>query len=185
MSRLPLLWFVVAAAVGCSSPGADSDARPASSTSTPRPSSATRGDVPARFDLDHGVVVVVTDKGEQRFKVEVAAKDNERQRGLMYRDHLDDDEGMIFLFERQQRLSFWMKNTWIPLDMVFIDEDLKVVGIVENAEPLTLSGRGVEAHSRFVLELKGGTSSSLGLQAGQSVRFEGIDAALWQKGNAP
>ena len=185
MSRLHLLWFVVAAAAGCSSPGADPDARPASSPSPPRPSTATRGDVPPRFDLDHGVVVVVTDKGEQRFKVEVAVKDNERQRGLMYRDHLDDDEGMIFLFDRQQRLSFWMKNTWIPLDMVFIDEDLKVVGIVENAEPLTLSGRGVEAHSRFVLELKGGTSSSLGLQAGQTVRFEGIDATLWQKGNAP
>jgi len=182
MSRLFLSWFVVAAAVGCSSPaGEPAPSSPRAAPSSPPPTA--RGDVPPRFDLDHGVVVVVTDAGEQRFRVEVAAKDEERQRGLMYRDHLDDDEGMIFLFERQQQLSFWMKNTWIPLDMLFIDEDLKVLGIVENAEPLTLSGRSVAGRSRFVLELKGGTSSSLGLRAGQSVRFEGIDAALWQKGN--
>lgn len=98
----------------------------------------------------------------------------------MYREHLDDDEGMVFLFERQQRLSFWMKNTWIPLDMLFIDSSLTVAGIVENAEPLTLSGRGVDAPSRFVLELKGGTAAALGLAVGQQVRFEGIDASLWQ-----
>ena len=182
MSRTVLATFFVVVVAACSSPTADVDARPEPSTPRAVSPSGSR-DAPPRLDLEHGVVVVVTDSGEQRFRVEVAIKDNERQRGLMYRDHLDDDEGMVFVFERQQHLSFWMKNTWIPLDMLFIDDDLKVVGIVENAEPLTLSGRGVDGSSRFVLELKGGTSSSLGLHAGQSVRFEGIDAALWKKGS--
>ena len=180
MSRFVVSFFVAAVVVGCSSPTVDTDVH-----SPAKSPAAQRGDVPARLELEHGVVVVVTDKGEQRFRVEVAVKDNERQRGLMYRDHLDDDEGMVFLFEHQQRLSFWMKNTWIALDMLFIDEDLKIAGIVENAEPLTLGGRNVDAPSRFVLELKGGSSAALGLAAGQSVRFEGIDAALWQKGNTP
>lgn len=171
---------MLCAVAACSSPTADSDAGPAKkSSSSP---SSPRGDVPPRLDLATGAVVVVTPQGERRFRVEVAEKDNERQRGLMYRDHLDDDEGMLFLFERQQQLSFWMKNTWIPLDMVFIDEDLVVAGIVENAEPLTLTSRKVDARSRFVLEVKGGTSASLGLAAGQQVRFEGIAPALWQKG---
>ena len=145
----------------------------------PRPEA--RLDVPPRFELDTGVVVVVTPGGERRFKVELAVKDNERQRGLMYRDSLADDEGMLFLFEEMGPLSFWMKNTWIPLDMLFIDDDLTVVGIVENAEPMTTTPRSPGGHSRFVLEVKGGLSQQLGMAAGQKVRFEGVPDSLWKK----
>jgi hypothetical protein len=159
---------------------------PSSSSSSPTPSPSTpsaaaRGDVPPRLALASGAVVIETPVGERRFKVELAVKDAERQRGLMYREHLADDDGMLFLFERQQPLAFWMKNTWIPLDMLFITEDLTVLGIVEGAEPLTTSSRRVPGESRFVLELRGGLSSELGLKAGQKVRFEGVPAALWQK----
>ena len=108
-------------------------------------------------------------------------KDNERQRGLMYRDSLGEDEGMLFLFEEMGPLSFWMKNTWIPLDMLFIDDDLTVVGIVDNAEPMTTTPRNPGGHSRFVLEVKGGLSQQLGMVAGQKVRFEGVPESLWQK----
>lgn len=137
--------------------------------------------VPARLPLERGAAVVVTPGGERRFKVELAVQDHERQRGLMYRDHLADDEGMLFLFEEQTALSFWMKNTWIPLDMLFIDENLTVAGIVENAEPMTTSSRNPGKPSRFVLEVRGGLSQELGLKAGQQVRFEGVPEALWQK----
>jgi uncharacterized membrane protein (UPF0127 family) len=140
-----------------------------------------RMDIPSRYDLATGVAVVVTPGGERRFKVELAVKEHERQRGLMYRDRLGDDEGMLFLFEEMGPLSFWMKNTWIPLDMLFIDDDLTVVGIVENAEPMTTTPRSPGGNSRFVLEVKGGLSSQLGMAAGQKVRFEGVPDSLWQK----
>ncbi len=146
---------------------------------------ASRAGVPAPLPFERGVVTVATPTGELRFKVEVAVKDNERQRGLMYRDHLDDDAGMVFIFEREEALRFWMKNTWIPLDMLFINDDLEIVGIVENAEPLTLAGRGVDEPSRFVLELKGGSAAARGIVAGQRIGFEGIAPALWQKGSTP
>jgi uncharacterized membrane protein (UPF0127 family) len=194
MLRLTLLLgVVVSLGVSCSAPApaedTDSARAHASSSSSAKP--VARGDVPARLDLATGAVVIDTPAGERRFKVELAVKDTERQRGLMYREKLADDEGMLFLFERQQPLAFWMKNTWIALDMLFITDDLMVLGIVEGAEPLTTSSRKVPGESRFVLELRGGLSSELGLQAGQKVRFEGVPEKLWlkpsqqQEGSAP
>jgi uncharacterized membrane protein (UPF0127 family) len=171
----------VFALAACSAPP---PSKPTSSTPAAKVPVSREG-VPAPLDLDRGVVTVATPTGELRFKVEVAVKDNERQRGLMYRDHLDDDAGMVFIFEREEALRFWMKNTWIPLDMLFINDDLEIVGIVENAEPLTLTGRGVDEPSRFVLELKGGSAAARGIVAGQRIGFEGIAPALWQKGSTP
>lgn len=173
---------LVFAFTACSAPP---PSKPTSSTTTASKVPASRAGVPAPLVLDRGVVTVATPTGEQRFKVEVAVSDNERQRGLMYRDHLDDDDGMVFIFEREESLRFWMKNTWIPLDMLFIDDDLEIVGIVENAEPLTLTGRGVDEPSRFVLELKGGSAAARGIVVGQRIGFEGIAPALWQKGSTP
>ncbi|MBM4279703.1 MAG: DUF192 domain-containing protein [Deltaproteobacteria bacterium] len=131
--------------------------------------------------LATGVVIVEGAGGPQRFRAQLAVTPEAREKGLMFVEHLDDDAGMIFFFERQQQLSFWMKNTYIPLDMLFIDEDLVVKGIVENAEPLTTTSRRIEGPTRFVLELRGGTARRLGLAAGDRVRFEGVPAALWQK----
>ena len=116
--------------------------------------------------------------GAVRFGVELAVNDAERQKGLMYREHLDDDAGMLFLFEHQHALSFWMKNTHIPLDMLFIDEAGSIAGVVEEAEPLTLSARKVDAPSRYVLEVNGGTCRRRGISAGQHVHFEGVPARL-------
>ena len=169
-------------AFGCACPQtATSPSSPTSPTTTTTTTTPARAGVPPRLPLETGIVVLKTESGEQRFRVEVAAKDHERQRGLMYREHLDDDEGMLFLFERMQPLSFWMKNTWIPLDMFFIDEDFVVVGIVENAEPLTTSSRRVAKPSRYVLELAGGAAQKLGLKAGDTARFEGVPLELIQK----
>ena len=194
MHRLTLLLGVVVSLAGsCSAPAPAEDtdsARARASSSSSSSTAGARGDVPPRLDLATGAVVIDTPAGERRFKVELAVRDNERQRGLMYREKLADDEGMLFLFERQQPLAFWMKNTWIALDMLFIRDDLTILGIVEGAEPLTTSSRKVPGESRFVLELRGGLSSELGLQAGQKVRFEGVPEKLWlkptpQEGSAP
>lgn len=79
---------------------------------------------------------------------------------------------MLFLFPSERQLSFWMKNTLIPLDMIFIKADRKVLGVVENAEPLTETSRFVEGNSQFVLEIRGGLSKALGIAAGQTVVFD-------------
>lgn len=92
----------------------------------------------------------------------------------MFREHMDEDAGMLFLFDKMEVQSFWMKNTRLPLDMLFLDESGTIVGIVENAEPLSLTSRSVGLPSRYVLELNGGTSRRLGIEAGQKARFLGV-----------
>jgi uncharacterized membrane protein (UPF0127 family) len=83
---------------------------------------------------------------------------------------------MIFLFPRPEMLKFWMKNTYIPLDMVFIGADKRVVYVEENAEPLTLQNRGpADEESQFVLEVPGGWARAHGVERGVSVRFVNID----------
>lgn len=124
--------------------------------------------------LPHGQVEVLLPAGPARFDVEVALDENARARGLMFREKLASDAGMLFIFEHTQMLSFWMKNTLIPLDMLFIDEAGRIVGIVEGAEPLTESSRRVDQASRYVLELPGGTCAARGITADMRVRFEGI-----------
>ncbi len=157
---------------------------PATSVAPPpasTPAKKSNVTVPPRLDLQRAVVVVETATGPQRIRVELAVKSNERERGLMYRESLDDDEGMLFLFEEQERRAFWMKNTYLPLDMFFIDEDLVVQGIVENAEPLTTSSRRIDKPTRHVLELKGGAARKLGIAPGSRVTFEGVPLELWQR----
>lgn len=117
-------------------------------------------------------VVVRTASGRMvPFRVELARTEDERERGLMYREQLAPDAGMLFLFERSAPLTFWMKNTFIPLDMIFIDSDRQIIGIVENAEPRTLTARRVEGSAQYVLEIGGGVSAKLGVQAGSIVDF--------------
>ncbi len=106
-----------------------------------------------------------------KLTVEIAAKDSERQKGLMFRKQLADDEGMIFLFPTERYNSFWMHNTLIPLDMFFIDSDWNVVGVVENATPQTDDPRRVDRMSRYVLEVKAGFAARHGLGAGAQVKF--------------
>jgi uncharacterized protein len=106
--------------------------------------------------------------------VEVAATNAKRELGLMYRRHLDEEAGMIFLFKQPQHLTFWMKNTLIPLDMIFADSDGRIVGIVENAAPLSESIDAVDGDSQYVLEVNGGFCRRHGVIAGDRLRFIGF-----------
>jgi len=120
-------------------------------------------------------VVISTREGREAvFQVEVADTPAKRELGLQYRKELAADRGMIFLFPAPSVLSFWMKNTPLPLDMIFIGSDRKIAGIVEQTIPFSLDSRSVPAASQFVLEINGGLSKRLGIRAGDSVRFEGI-----------
>ena len=120
------------------------------------------------------VTIISRDGRETAFQVEVADTPAKREMGLQYRRDLAPDRGMIFLFPQEEQLSFWMKNTPIALDMIFISADRKVVGIVENATPFSLDSRSVSGKSQYVLEINGGLSRRYGFQAGDNVRFEGF-----------
>jgi uncharacterized membrane protein (UPF0127 family) len=106
--------------------------------------------------------------------VEVARTPAEQERGLMFRERLAPGTGMLFVFPASQDHVFWMRNTLIPLDMIFIDERGVVVGVVERAEPLSERGRSAGAPSRYVLEVPGGFAAEHGVRAGDRARLEGI-----------
>ena len=108
------------------------------------------------------------------FDVEIADSPAKRELGLQYRRDLASDHGMIFLFPSQSEQTFWMKNTPIPLDMIFINRELKIVGIVEQTVPFSLDPRSVGKPSQYVLEINGGLTKRNGIQPGDSVTFEGI-----------
>ena len=120
-------------------------------------------------------VTILTNAGrEVAFQVEVADTPAKRTMGLQYRKELGSDRGMIFLFPSESPQTFWMKNTPIPLDMIFIDSERKIVGIIEQTVPFSLDARSVGVPSRFVLEINGGLAKRQGIQTGDRVRFDDI-----------
>jgi uncharacterized membrane protein (UPF0127 family) len=112
--------------------------------------------------------------GEIPVDVEVVSAPAAVERGLMYRQHLPPDSGMLFLMPQRAVQTFWMRNTLIPLDMIFIDTDFKVVGVVENTVPRTDDPRTVGKPSRYVLEVNAGWAKQHGIAAGATARFEGV-----------
>lgn len=141
----------------------------------PPPRACTREGAPIpQRGLKVAAVVVEAQSGEHRFSVELCETNRQRNYGMMCRDYLAADKGMLFLFERMAPRSFWMRNTLIPLDMLFLDDEGRVVGIVQEAEPLTTTSRSPGAPAQYVLEVRGGTAQRLGLKAGDWVRFEGV-----------
>ena len=126
----------------------------------------------ARAECTVGSVDLRSKSGAVRFAVEIADTFDERSQGLMFREEMQTFAGMLFVFDKASSVSFWMKNTLIPLDMLFIDARGTVRHIHENAVPGSLEsipgGEGILA----VLEINGGLSSRLGLSAGAEVRHE-------------
>jgi uncharacterized protein len=124
--------------------------------------------------LRGGKVTFEAGKGRPVVDVDIAEKDADRQRGLMYRKAMPEGRGMIFRFEEKQDHTFWMHNTCIPLDMLFIDDDGLIVGIQENTPTMTDQTFSVGCPSRYVLELNAGWCRRHGVVAGQRVKLEGI-----------
>ena len=113
---------------------------------------------------------IVTATGRHVFQVEIANNDATREHGLMDRRYMAADHGMLFEFDRQAPVSFWMKNTYIPLDMIFIAPSGVVTHIAANAEPLSERVIPSGGPCVAVLELNGGTAASIGLKVGDKVR---------------
>jgi len=125
--------------------------------------------------LPQGVVRFETARGPWVVKVEIAADDASRARGLMFRRSLEPDHGMLFVFADTGERSFWMHNTLIALDMIFLDETRAVVGVVANATPQTDTPRTVGKPSRYVVEVAGGEAAAHA--AGPGTRAVFIDVA--------
>ncbi len=124
--------------------------------------------------LPRGRVTLQTRGGPSVFEVELALTPSAHERGLMYRKQVPEGTGMLFVFDEDGPRVFWMKNTLVPLDMLFLSAAHKIVGIVENAEPLTTTPRDPHAQAKYVLELAGGTAFAKGIRVGDVATFDGV-----------
>ncbi len=114
---------------------------------------------------------IVSKNGVHVFSITVAKTPAERERGLMFVKHLPDGEGMLFDFKSEQDISMWMKNTYIPLDMLFIRGDGRIARIAENTTPMSTDIIPSVVPVRAVLEIAGGVCARLGIRAGDRVAF--------------
>jgi hypothetical protein len=124
----------------------------------------------ANHGLSEIPLTIRSKDGDHRFTVEVAASPEEQELGLMYRKSLAPDRGMIFPYNPPQNASFWMKNTWIPLDIIFIRPNGTIIRIA-NAKSMDLSPIPAGEPASGVLEIGGGRAAELGIHEGDIVRW--------------
>ncbi len=119
--------------------------------------------------FDKSELAIKTAKGKFKFDIELAISGPQQSQGLMFRRSLAADAGMLFDYRTPQFISMWMKNTYIPLDMIFIGQDGKVINIAERTIPHSEMVISSKSHARAVLEVNGGTASRLGIKPGDQV----------------
>lgn len=124
-----------------------------------------------------GTLVLKTETGDHNFNIEVATTREEQALGLMFRRSLPENAGMLFLYEQPQPAAMWMKNTLIPLDMVFIAPDGSVLRIETNTEPFSTAVIPSEGTVSAVLELNAGQADRIGLKRGDKVVYPGLATA--------
>ena len=112
-----------------------------------------------------------TDSVLARLDIEIADTDYETQTGLMYRDGMETDQGMLFVFDEEAYHSFYMKNTKFSIDIIFIDSDLRVASFKENARPLDESGLNSEVPVQYVLEVNAGLAEQWQLEIGDRIEY--------------
>jgi uncharacterized membrane protein (UPF0127 family) len=128
--------------------------------------------------LSHSSIVIDTPRGQVRFHVEVAADTQSQMRGLMYRTRLPADAGMLFDFHDDDFRAFWMKNTPLPLDMLFIRADGTISSIEPNTTPMSEAPITSRERVRAVLEINGGRAAALDIRPGEKVHNAAFDDVL-------
>ena len=118
-----------------------------------------------------GTLEIASKTGVHSFTVEVVATDEERAKGLMFRRELPEGRGMLFDFKREQPVAFWMKNTYVPLDMIFIRADGRILRIAENTQPMSESLVPSGGPVLAVLEVIAGTAKKLGIEPDDRVSY--------------
>ena len=119
-------------------------------------------------------LTIATETGTHSFKVMVADDAQERATGLMFRETMDLDEGMLFIFPREGPRAFWMRNTPLSLDIIFIDDDGHVVSLAKRTTPFSLESVPSQGDAQFVLELRAGVSDLIRLKPGDRVSHADI-----------
>ncbi len=107
----------------------------------------------------------------REIQIEIADNDFEQQTGLMYRKKMDNDKGMLFVFDKSEIKSFYMKNTYISLDIIYIDAENTIINIVKNAEPLNETSLYSDAPAKYVLEINAGLSEKWDVKKGDKISF--------------
>jgi uncharacterized membrane protein (UPF0127 family) len=137
---------------------------------------ATSQDLPPLDEaFDQGVLVIDGNDACHRFHIYLALTRAQQRRGLMFVREMDPRTGMLFIYGEPAYLSMWMKNTFIPLDMLFVRADGTVASIARDTEPQSLTSVGAEERVRYVLELNAGTTAKLGIVAGSRLFVDAED----------
>jgi uncharacterized membrane protein (UPF0127 family) len=126
------------------------------------PATTVRAEAP----LAQGRLEIRTAKASHGFSIEIVDTEEKRAEGLMFRTEMAPDHGMLFDFRREQPVAFWMKNTYLPLDMIFVKADGRILSIAENTTPMSEALVPSSGPVRFVFEVKAGTSKRLGIAPG-------------------
>ncbi|MEM1365720.1 MAG: DUF192 domain-containing protein [Pseudomonadota bacterium] len=128
----------------------------------------------AKSPFDETPLTIQTQQGSVEFRIEIADDPAERSQGLMFRRSMDEDVGMLFVYGQPREITMWMKNTYIPLDMVFIDAQGEVVSISANTIPHSLTTVSSRVPATYVLEINAGLAKQNGLQVGDVVEHPAI-----------
>lgn len=127
-----------------------------------------------KFRKDAELAFVDTAAGDtiKTIDIEIADDEEERMYGMMYRKSMDPNTGMLFLMGEERMQSFWMKNTYVPLDIIYLNNKLEVVSVQKNAEPLNERSLPSEGPASYVLEVTGGFTDQFGIEKGTKIVYE-------------
>lgn len=139
--------------------------------STPSSTDPGTGSAAPAFIKEGEVTFFSGEKRISKIDVEIAENETERNRGLMYRPYIPDSVGMLFIFQESGPLGFWMKNTHIPLDIIYVDSGKKIVSIQKNARPYSEENLPSLGPAQYVVEVNAGYADRYGIKAGDAVQF--------------
>lgn len=125
-----------------------------------------------KFVKEADVYIVRNDGEKLHFDAQIADTEEKSAMGLMYRTHMEDHQSMLFLFEYERPLSFWMKNTYISLDIIFINSEMKIVSIARNTEPLSEQMIPSNVPALYALEIKAGLSDKMNINIGDHLQYQ-------------
>lgn len=129
----------------------------------------------AHHSYDKPLTIISQQGKEHKFKTALAITPRQKRQGLMYVQNLPEDAAMLFWFERPEIQAFWMKNTFIPLDILYIDENGRINQIAHNTKPHDTTSIVSNKPAKAVLEINGGLSKKLGIKEGDHIKFEAIN----------